>query len=467
MAKKLAIPVAVLVVVCLLVVGFYGFVHSDYGEVQSEYPADPALYADTYPDYANEVYLEYTPDPELGADKNARLESELKETGLYWIDLDENGDVVWVPADSDEGAALIDPDKPTVVNVHGMMLDGATNVETYVVNSAIGSPEELGLPADTDYKTLKTLKLWIQQGYNVGIYNWARFTAESIMFWDIESKVWATDGPTNVRWCDSDSIQHDYPMQYTMGELFAADYIRAVNRLPEDFGKSEIRFTAHSMGGQLAAAGAFLLSEVAKGDDPQISPDKLPDRITMDDTFFGVKMDLGDTPLDMYNKNLTVRWSGKPMPGDRCGMAYAESVKALAAGGVAIEYYSYIGSALHLAISPEIREILLDNTCYIIMDPDYAHYLEAVGKSYAKIGDGHTAERQFSQCSIVRNYPEDDSALSDGEKIAYANALPTEVLKNYIGRVFMITQGGTTLTTEDDFYVEQTKQQIMDMFAIQ
>lgn len=467
MAKKLALPIGILILVCLLTVAYVLFLKPDIAKEQTPAPppADPALYAESYPDYADDVYLEYKNDPELTDEENLRLADELYETGLYWIDLDENGEVVWVPADSDEGAALIDPDKPTVVNIHGMMIDGATAVEKYFVNSAIGSAEELGLPAGTDYAKVKTLKLWIDQGWNVGIYNWARFTAESIMFWDIESKVWATDGPTNVRWADSDGTQHDFPMQYTMGELFAADYIRAVNRLPEDFGKSEIRFTAHSMGGQLVAAGAFLLSEVSKGDDPQISPDKLPDRITMDDTFFGVKMTLGDKQLDMYNKGLTVRWSGEPMPGDRCGMAYAEAVKALAADGVAIEYYTYDGSSLHFAISPDIREILLDNTCYILMDPDYAQYFEAVGKTYTKIGDGHTAERQFSQCSIVRDYPEDDSDLTDGEKIAYANAMPTEVLKNYIGKAFMITQGGSTLTTADDLYEEVDKQQIMNKYT--
>ena len=149
--------------------------------------------------------------------------------------------------------------------------------------------------------------------------------------------MWSTNGTTNVRWASSDTVQHDYPMQYSVGELFAADYIRAVNLLPDDFGKSEIRFTAHSMGGQLVAAGAFLLSEVSKGATPQISPDKLPDRITMDDTFFGVKLALGDSEIDMFQKGLTVRWSGEAMPGDRCGMAYAEAIKALAYQGVVIE----------------------------------------------------------------------------------------------------------------------------------
>ena len=467
MAKKLAFPIAFLVVVCLVAVGTYGLIdgRKDGPSDETATLADPAMYAEEYPDYAKDVYLQYVDDPELSAEENDKLESELYETGLYWIDVDENGEVVWVPADSEEGAAIIDTSKPTVVNIHGMMMDGATSVEQYFVNPVIGSAGELRLPAGTDYAKVKTLKLWIDQGWNVGIYNWARFTAESIMFWNIESKVWATNGPTNVRWADSDGVQHDYPMQYSMGELFAADYIRAVNRLPADFGKSEIRFTAHSMGGQLLASGAFLLHEVSQGENAQISPDKLPDRLTMDDTFFGVKMSIAGTSVDMYNSGLTVRWSGKPMPGDRPGMAYAQAIIELAAAGIAIDYYSYNGSALHLAISPEIREILLDNTCYILMDPDYGEYFAAAGLSYAKIGDGHTAQRQFSQCSIVRTYPADDSALTDSQKIAYADAMPTEVLKNYIGRAFVITAGGKTLTTADDEYAEWSKQQIMDAFT--
>ena len=469
MKNKLTFIVAFLVAVTLITVAVSGCNDKEGDPAPVDeiyYPADEALYADVYPDYAKDVYLEYVFDPELSAEQNDQLEKELHETGLYWIDIDANGEVVWVPADTAEGAALIDPDKPTVVNIHGMMMDGYTAVEKYYVNSTIGSAEELGLPEGTDYTSVKTLKLWKDKGWNVGIYNWARFTAESINFWDIENKVWSTNGTTNVRWASSDTVQHDYPMQYSVGELFAADYIRAVNLLPDDFGKSEIRFTAHSMGGQLVAAGAFLLSEVSKGATPQISPDKLPDRITMDDTFFGVKLALGDSEIDMFQKGLTVRWSGEAMPGDRCGMAYAEAIKALAYQGVVIEYYSYDGSALHLAISPDIREILLDNTCYILMNPDYEHYFTAVGKTYMKIGDGHTAERQFSQCSIVRDYPEDDSGLTDEQKIAYANALPTDELRKLVGKVFEITEGATTLTTTDDVYTELTKEQVLTRFSL-
>ena len=62
-------------------------------------------------------------------------------------------------------------------------------------------------------------------------------------------------------------------------------------------------------------------------------------------------------------------------------------------------------------------------------------------------------EAHFSH-SIIRDY--EGEGLTDEEKIAFSASLPTEELKNYIGRSFKIVEGGTTLMTYDDVFVETT-----------
>ena len=90
------------------------------------------LFADEYPDYKNDVYLEKGDDPDLN------------ELGLFWCREVSPGVIEMVPADTAEGAALVDSSKPTVINVHGMMTDGHYRIEDYVLeiprNSATTAP---------------------------------------------------------------------------------------------------------------------------------------------------------------------------------------------------------------------------------------------------------------------------------------------------------------------------------------
>lgn len=403
------------------------------------------LIAEEYPDYKNDVYLEKGDDPDLN------------ELGLFWCREVSPGVIEMVPADTAEGAAIVDSSKPTVINVHGMMTDGYYRIEDYVFNNVIGSSEEFGYDgAVVPYDTLQTLWIWLDKGWNVGVYNWHRFVSEGVDFAAIEAKVWSTDGPANVRWRSSDGKYHDDPVEYSLAELFVGDYLRALELLDDDFGKEEIRFTAHSMGGELVSAAAFLLYEISEGESAQISTDKLPDRMTMDDTFFGAYLQVGDNLFDISAKGLSVRWTGKDMPDDRTGRAVIEAIQYLAKKGVAIEYYTYNSSFLNLAIPAEDRQILLDSSVYILADPNYVNpdYGE-----YSLLTDGHVALRKYSQCSICRAYL--GGEMSDAEKVAYANALPTSELKKLVGKAFLMTGGASTLTTADDVFEEISHAEIM------
>ena len=70
------------------------------------------------------------------------------------------------------------------------------------------------------------------------------------------------------------------------------------------------------------------------------------------------------------------------------------------------------------------------------------------------VGAQHNGVRDYYQASILRDY--EGGNLTAEEKIAYAASLPTEELRQLVGRSFEIVEGGNTLTTADDVFVEIT-----------
>lgn len=404
--------------------------------------ADEALYPENfeYVDYAAEVIFDYEKYPDLA------------DQGLFWCYYDEaRGKVVRLDADSDEGAALVDPDKPTIINVHGMMADGHYNEEAYYVNTKIGTAEELGITAE-EYPVQMT-KLWLDAGYNVGIYNYNRFASEGADFSGIEEKIWATDGINGMRYKSRDGSLNRDASEYTVAEHFAADYIRAVEKLPDDFGKEEIRVAAHSMGGEVCAAGLFLLTELADARVGQIAHEKIPSRYMMEDTFFAVHITIDGEVAYGGQTGLTCRWSGKNIPGDDTGITTIEALKDLAANGIVMDYYSYSASFLNGVISAEMRADLVSVCAYIMIDVSYDSY----GKGYDVLTEGHNGVRQFLLCSVTNGY-DAASAITPEEKVAYAAALPTEEMAKLVGQCYKQTGGGSTLTTADDVFEINTEE---------
>ena len=387
--------------------------------------ADEALYPENleYVDYATEVVFDYEKYPDLA------------DQGLFWCYYDEAlGKVVRLDADSDEGAALVDPDKPTIINVHGMMADGHYTEEAYYVNTKIGNAEELGV-SDDEYPVQMT-KLWLDAGYNVGIYNYNRFASENIDFSGIEEKIWATDGVNGMRYKSVDGSLNKNVSEYTVAEHFAAD-----------FGKEEIRVAAHSMGGEVCAAGLFLLTELADARVGQIAHEKIPSRYMMEDTFFAVHVPLEGGVVYGGQTGLTCRWSGKNIPGDDTGITTIEALKDLAANGIVMDYYSYDESFLNGFISAEMRADLISVCAYIMIDVTYDSY----GKGYSVMTEGHNGVRQFLLCSITNEY-DAASAITPEEKVAYAAALPTEEMAKLVGQCYKQVGGGSTVATFDDVF---------------
>lgn len=396
--------------------------------------ADDNLYADNY------EYIDYAAEVRLDREKYPFLERD----GMFWCRWNPvTCEVENVSAETAEGASLVDPSKPTLINVHGMQTNGYEYVEEYWFPSTkYGTEEELGYTFD-----VQMTKFWLDKGYNVGIYNYISFASE-LGPWDIEGKIWATDGPVGMRYQEADQSYVNDVCDYCVGELFAADYIRAVNMLPDDFGKEEIRVAAHSMGGEVVAAGLFLLTELADADVGQIAPEKLPDRYIMEDTYFGIYQKLGDEYASLSPANLTCSWSGKPL--GVVQLAALDALKDISANGIAIEYYSYDASYLRVAIGDENKKALSSICLWINMNPDYSGY----GKTYVTATDGHCAVREYYLTSVLTDTPENYDELTDAQKVACAANLSLEDSLRLTGKCFSITEGASTVPAADDVYEE-------------
>ncbi len=391
--------------------------------------ADNNMYPDNY------EYIDYAEEVKFDEEKYPLLANQ----GLFWVKWDETlGEYIKIDADTAEGAALVDPSKPTIINIHGMLVSGYYDEEMYWLPEHCISSEELGYEIP-----VQMFKFWFDKGYNVGMYSYQKFAAESIGYHFIEEKMWSTEGKVGIRFATPENKFVEDVSPYCLSEHFAADYIRAMRLLPESFGEQEIRFAAHSMGGELVTGGTFLLTELAE--DGQIDPNKLPDRIAMEDTFFGTNILMKDGYVHLGQTNLPLRWSGKTMPGGTSTQTIIECIKDISANDIVIEYYSYPDSFLRMALTPSCLKTLIDNSVYIVLSPDFT---TTVGR--------HNGIREYYLTSILWDY-DDTQELTDTEKVAYAASIPTAELKTLVGRCFTVQEGSKTLLPQDDVYIEDTE----------
>ena len=382
--------------------------------------AEDYVYPDNfeYVNYAEEVKYDYEKHPLL------------RDQGLFWCKYDEaEGSVIKVDADSPEGVALVDPNKPTIINIHGMLSNGGHSEEMYWLPSRNGDISATGY----EYP-IQMLQFWLDKGYNVGMYSYNRFAAETLTFFSIEDKMWSTEGASGMRYATPDDTYIEDASEYTVAEHFAADWIRATNILPKEFGNQDIRFAAHSMGGPVVLTGTFLLTELASVG--QIDTNLLPDRICLEDTYFGTFFPLDNDFMILGSTSLPCRWSGKTIPTP--GEAAVEALKDISANDIVIEYYTYEASSLWMWHKPAMRKAILENVVTFMLTP-----------TFVDLVDQHCGIRELYLVSILRDYDAQANA-SSAEKSKYYASIPTEELKKMVGKYFTMTEGGPTFIVNDD-----------------
>lgn len=392
--------------------------------------ADPSLYSEKgYIDYANEVFLDVETYPDL------------KEMGLYWSTWDDSSEqVVLTDADTQKGADIVDTAKPTIIFVHGMLIDGYYRQEQFYLNKGATDPSEFGL----DTERVSLIQLWLLEGWNVGVFHYNRFASEAGPT-PIEAKIWANDGPEGVR------IQHEdasfsVVSEYTVAEHFVAEYLRAMNLLPESMGDQEIRISAHSMGGELMTAGIFLLTEVASAG--QLNYNKLPNRYSMLDPYFCVNLTIDGKDVYMGPKDITIRWTGKGLYKNNTAYTLIECLKDISANGIALDYYAYKQSTLLVAMPEDITTELRKLCAYVMINPSYASY----GQGYSLIANGHNGVRDWYYCSIRGNmvkYEDENSPF----RVAPSAKTPTSVILAQKGMAFKLISGYASVNANDDIFV--------------
>ncbi len=386
--------------------------------------ANANLYADEYIDYANDVYLDTDTYPDL------------EEMGLFWTYWDEDEEkVVQVAADSAEGAELVDPDKPTMINVHGMLGNGHVKQEAFNLNDKVANPEEFDLETDN----VPMNYVWMKEGWNVGNFHYNRFASEMSPT-NIEYKIWTDGGDVGLRSRHSDG-KYSHVTEYSIAEHFAAEYIRAMNLLPDTMGEKEIRVAAHSMGGEVATAGIFLLTELA--DFNQISFDKLPDRYALLDAYFSTTITMNDKSYYIGPQDTNIKWSDKPLVDNNVGVTMIECLKDMHANGIALEYYTFDASTLLVGVS-FVKDEMLKLMPFVTVNPRFQ------GSGYSYQTDGHNGVREWYLMSILAPPVEDKTDQDIDDNYAPSASLPTEELKELINNEYQLVEGSRTVNALDD-----------------
>ena len=398
-----------------------------------------------YVDYAKEVKFDYEKDPEL------------KEMGMFWVSFDEEGNQIQTPAESEEARSIVDPNKPTMIAIHGMMSDGHYARERYFLgyeadyadfgvdlNVATNAPEAVSMAY-----------IWINKGWNFAFYHYENFASEGASFADIEQKVWSwvekgeeADSPgREVRYKKENGEFVYNPSKYSVGEHFAADYIRAMDNLPDSMGDKEIRIAAHSMGGQVAAAGLFLLTELSHKKIKQIDPKKLPTRYALMDTFFSAYAPIKGkwTNLSSYAiEGFDIRWSGKPHVNNTTGHSIALILEILYKRGILLEYYTEPASFLSVALPPEILDAIHTYCSTVTIMP----YWEEGNPGYSRSG-AHNGVREWYLCSFASSLPRLEGSVDERTPSA---AMSDEDLRKCIGKQYTQVAGENDLVTTNDIF---------------
>ena len=431
-----------IVVIIILVLAFGGVVaFAGIGYEESWYKirvAHSNLYGiNKYIDYASEVYFDVETYPDM------------EEMGLFWTRWDEDAkEIVQVPADSEAGAALIDPSKPTIINVHGVLGDGHYKQEAFNLNSKITVPADY----DIDAENVSMNYLWIREGWNVGNFHYNRFVTESDPSL-IEARIWSKEGAEGLRYRHTDgSYSPNDPTEYSLAEHFAAEYLRAMNLLPNNMGQKEIRVAAHSMGGQLATAGIFLLTELAA--DGQLKFTQLPNRFALLDPYFSVRIKSGSSYLYLGPENINIRWSGKQIVDNYTGRMMIHCLKDMHANGIVLEYYANDESFLKAGMLELVEELRTIST-YTIVFPNYNSLSLDPNNQYTVTMDGHNGVREWYMVSMLADPIKDITNGNNSGEFAPSASLPTEKLKELKGKAYTLVEGTSTVKADDDLMIRR------------
>lgn len=366
-----------------------------------------------------------------------------------------------IPAEGEEFANAFDPEKPSLIIIHGVQMgDGRQSNAYYWIDNGT---------TDTDIgKDLSTFFYYAdknadKKAWNVFYFHYEQFCDAEGSGKDVANMAAAVSKIVQACWTmgednkGSKIIEADYIDNANPGdgkwsekaafngaicEFFAAEYTRMINSVVNKYpdfktNHEEIRIAAHSMGGVMTTSSITLLTALA--DANKIDAKLLPNRLALLDPYVG----------DYADSDLTVAWSGKKIGNFRTayikGLKYYKKVT----GGI-IEFYvnSTFGIVPYTAgahDNPLRYEKELKEICaYSVLLP----YYKNVDNSTAQISAGHNAIREWYfysyTVSPIYVYSESDVELKYSSYVLKKNAeplrysasasLPTSELKRIVGK---------------------------------
>lgn len=368
-----------------------------------------------------------------------------------------------IPAEGEEFANAFDPEKPSLIIIHGVQMgDGRQSNAYYWVDNGTSSEQtEVGDDLSTFfYYADKNVD---NKAWNVFYFHYEQFCDAEGSGKEVANMAAAVSKIVQACWTmgedskGSKIIEADYIDNANPGdgkwsekaafngaicEFFAAEYTRMINSVVNKYpdfktNHEEIRIAAHSMGGVMTTSSITLLTALA--DANKIDAKLLPNRLALLDPYVG----------DYADSDLTVAWSGKKIGNFRTayikGLKYYKKVT----GGV-VEFYvnSTMGFVPYTAgahDNPLRYEKELKEICaYTVLYPYYRN----VDIGTAQMGAGHNAIREWYfysyTVSPISVYAESDVSLVNRRWQINANAtalnycasasLPTSELKKIVGK---------------------------------
>jgi hypothetical protein len=221
------------------------------GREPAEAECSPKLY-DPNGSWSNAEDLQNKVEFYFGRTKTGKLNAKHPFNQLFYQNLDYG--IYWYGKDNQAqkfkpGIAnpYYDPNKPTVIYVHG-----------WEKGSVAANFRESGASYDFEGAPKHLFNPWITKGYNVGVFYWNQFAdddhPESILMpittpVMTESKIWTTGATGELRWRKPDGTYGTVDLsKKSVGELFYDEYVASMANQKN----TDIRIVVHSLGHQLA-----------------------------------------------------------------------------------------------------------------------------------------------------------------------------------------------------------------------
>lgn len=480
--KKL---MSVLLVCCLIMSGLAVFAacNKEEVEVAKAYSPNDAIIADP------SSYIDYAANIDLNTEKYPSLAD--MGMGLFYVSgFNERGRAQYVDPETDDGAAVFDVNKPTVVITHGVQMDGGYSGAGEYCSTSSDYKAEL-LDPDSPYTwtgvydniadvldestdTIDMKYIYWKQGYNVAVFNYHNFSDSkktelsgignfTLGFGPVEQNVLAGYGAfAMIKQSDGSVIttDNDALNGYSISQYFAAEYVRAMSKISNYDKSQDVIFMAHSMGGFILPLASQLLTELVKAE--QLDAAFLPDRICLQDPYMGIGLCAAD-------ENATVSWTGKKYIDGSSRHVWLACLENLVIGyDIAVEMYVLTSRAVAFFLIIEVRT---DEDGLVSLEPyaDSGYYMvnqltaySEVCPDYTKNGEqhmyGHNGIREYYM--LTKAQAAQTVACGDSTVYVPSAALTTEQLKGVRGYSYIMdgyTEGYATTANvggKNTMYIE-------------